>query len=172
MKVDDLVVTRHDMDRGAETRWVEKASVGQSQDDGGGGWDLPQHLAAPLDAGEISSLLRARAMEGWRAGRETGASEAWQTAREAGAREVRVESTRWVDAALELVIREIGPVLSKAQAATAAASAGTAGRKTEREKAKASATLAAATEARDALEGLRDRLAGLQANVKRDGINP
>ena len=168
--VDDLVATREDMDRrsdGPVAAWGRHAQevVGQES--------RPQEcapagLVGPLDAEEFGVLLARRAERGYEHGRRDGHSDAWRHADRVREREVQRESQRWVEVALELVVNEISPALEMARASEAVGAR--AARKGAPAATRGKAHLAA-RDAADALEGLRDRLAGLQQQIVRDGIS-
>lgn len=138
--------------------WGGHAMVGQESLP-----ELPQHLAAPLDAGEIGDMLRARAhrayLEGIAAG-DARASERWERMMVA---EVRAESTRWVEVTLDLLIAELGAVEARAVVAL---------RKTGEPRATKAQIAKAVEIAHDAMLQFRARLRELLAQVGQDGINP
>lgn len=163
MKVDDLVATRVSMDRASREPipgWGPYAG-GEGMVDGGS-QERPEDLLRALDVDEISMVLRQRAIEAFDRGEQVGARQALEQARRQREREVQRESSRWVEVALELVLREFGPVLSAAQRAADAVE------KAPRARTTADQVRAVHVKASD----LAGRLRVLRAQVAQDGINP
>lgn len=166
MDVSDLVAAR--WEREAESVNVEGPMVGYSKGNGmvSDGGPVSERS---ITTDEISLLLSRR--------EEIGHGRGWQAGFDAAMQQIegRVakEGGRWVDVALEVVLRELEPV-AQAIDVTQAAASKSRSRLTSRSladrKASADAAKEAARAAAAAVSDLQSRLAGLRESVVRDGI--
>lgn len=173
MTVDDLVGTRQSMDRRsgqAQMAWGPVRSAAGQNDQSVAPPVAPDELLRPLDSGEISVLLRDRGEDGWLQGLERGYRDGFASAEAIGDMRVLAESKRWVEVALEFIVRELGPVAGCATVAHEKAQAAHAAATTKASEAAADEAVVAAADAGQALVAFKDRLRKLQGEVRSNGV--